>query len=55
MNELMNTILHRRAIRRYEEAQIEEDVLQQIYKLVYMLQVQEDDKALYLLFLRINQ
>ena len=30
MNELMNTILHRRAIRRYEEAQIEEDVLQQI-------------------------
>lgn len=30
MNELIETILHRRAIRRYEETQIKEDVLQQI-------------------------
>ena len=37
MNELMNTILHRRAIRRYEEAQIEEDVLQQILQAGYAL------------------
>lgn len=29
-NEVMNTILHRRAIRRFEEKQIEEDTLQQI-------------------------
>lgn len=29
-NEIMKTILHRRAIRRFAEKQIEEDVLQQI-------------------------
>lgn len=29
-NEIMETILHRRAIRRFEETQIEEDALQQI-------------------------
>lgn len=29
-NEVMNTILHRRAIRRFEERQIEEEVLEQI-------------------------
>lgn len=32
MNEVMKTILHRRAIRRFEEVQIEEDILQQILK-----------------------
>lgn len=32
MNEVMKTILHRRAIRRFEEIQIEEDMLQQILK-----------------------
>ncbi len=30
MNETMQTILHRRAIRRFDEKQIEEDVLQEI-------------------------
>ena len=30
MNEIMKTIMHRRAIRRFDERQIEEDVLQEI-------------------------
>ena len=30
MNETMQTILHRRAIRRFDERQIEEELLQQI-------------------------
>lgn len=32
MNEVMNTIMHRRAIRRFSEKQIEENVLQNILK-----------------------
>ena len=30
MNEVMKTILHRRAVRRFETKQIEEEILQQI-------------------------